>query len=200
MTGYTFGYRRVSSVQQNYERQTAQLHAAGIPEERIYEDKLSGRTMDRPGLNALLAVARPGDEIVVTSMDRLGRTALGILQTLKDLDDRGITVRSLKDGENFEGVTGKLLLHVMLAISEWERENTRERAAEGRAAWQAKGRKPRSRTVLTDDNVIAIRAMREKNIPISKIVSTMKISRASVYRALSDDTSHDTSQDKAAVG
>jgi DNA invertase Pin-like site-specific DNA recombinase len=185
--GYTWGYRRVSSVQQSYERQTKVLHDHGIPDERIYEDKLSGKTMDRPGLNALLKVARPGDTVVVSSLDRLGRTVLGTLQTFEELEEAGIHVKSLKPGEEFEGITGKLLRNIMLSIAEWERENTKERAAEGRAALAAKGeRKQRPKTALKPETVSAVRALRAQKMTIEKIAENQKISRASVYRALAD--------------
>lgn len=187
--GYTWGYRRVSSVQQSYERQTKALHDHGIPENKIFEDKLSGRTMDRPGLNALLDRARPGDTVVVSSLDRLGRTVLGTLQTFEELEEAGIRVVSLKPGEQFEGVTGKLLRNIMLSIAEWERENTKERAAEGRAARAAKGeRKPRAKTALTPEKVAAIKAQRAQGMTIEAITQTLGVSRASVYRALDDGT------------
>ncbi|MFD7872427.1 recombinase family protein [Microbacterium sp. NPDC059771] len=186
-TGYTWGYRRVSSVQQSYERQTKALHDDGIPEDRIYEDKLSGRTMDRPGLTALLRVARPGDTVVVSSLDRLGRTVLGTLQTFEELEEAGIHVRSLKPGEQFDGITGKLLRNIMLSIAEWERENIKERAAEGRAALAAKGeRKPRPKTALRPEKVAAVRALRAQGWTIDRIVKKEEISRASVYRALAN--------------
>jgi DNA invertase Pin-like site-specific DNA recombinase len=184
-TGYVFGYRRVSSVAQSYERQTVALHGHGIPEDRIFEDKLSGKSMDRPGLNALLKLARPGDTVVVTSLDRLGRTVLGTLQTFEQLEEAGIRVVSLKPGEQFDGITGKLLRNIMLSIAEWERENTKERAAEGRAALAAKGeRKPRPKTALKPETVAAVKALRSQGMTIEKIAANQKISRASVYRAL----------------
>lgn len=161
------------------------LHDHGIPEDRIFEDKLSGRTMDRPGLNALLKVARPGDRVVVSSLDRLGRTVLGTLQTFEELEEAGIHVKSLKPGEEFEGITGKLLRNIMLSIAEWERENTKERAAEGRAALAAKGeRKPRPKTALKPETVAAVKALRAQKMTIETIAENQKISRASVYRAL----------------
>ena len=98
------------------------LHDFGITDDRIYEDKISGKFKNRPGLDALLKVARRGDTITVSSLDRLGRTVLHILQTIEELEHRGITVQSLKPGEQFEGVTGKLVRNIMASIAEWERE------------------------------------------------------------------------------
>lgn len=185
-TGYTFGYRRVSSVKQSYERQTKALHDAGIPEDRIFEDKMSGKHASRPEFDKLLKQVRPGDSVVVSSLDRFGRTTLHILQTIEELAARGVEVRSLKPGEQFEGITGKLILTIMAAIAEWERENINERAAEARAAREANGTKTtRQKTALTEDTVDAIRALRAAGKTIGYIVDNQKVSRASVYRALS---------------
>lgn len=193
-TGYLWGYRRVSSVQQSYARQTKALTdallEAGVPEEeienRIFEDKLSGRSMDRPGFKALRKQARRGDTVLVSSLDRLGRTVLGTLQTFEELEEAGIHVRSLKPGEEFEGITGKLLRNIMLSIAEWERENTKERAADGRAAKAANGeRKPRPKTALKPETIAAVKAQRAQGMTVDAITKSLKISRASVYRALS---------------
>ncbi|PTL72846.1 resolvase [Rathayibacter caricis DSM 15933] len=186
-TGYTFGYRRVSSVKQSYERQTSALLAAGVPEDRIFEDKITGARMDRPGLNNLLKVARRGDVILVSSLDRLGRTVLDTLKTMESLEEKGITVRSLKPGEDFSGVTGRLIRNLMASIAQWERENTAERAADARAARKAVGTLTgRSKTATAPDNVEKIRAMRAGGMTVPKIVEATGVSRASVFRALKD--------------
>ena len=99
---YAFGYRRVSSLKQSYERQTKALRDSGIADDRIYEDKISGKLKNRPGPDALLKVARRGDTITISSLDRLGRMALHILQMIEELEDHEITVQSLKLGEQFE--------------------------------------------------------------------------------------------------
>lgn len=184
-TGYVFGYRRVSSIQQDYARQTAALTKAGIPPERIFEDKLSGRTMNRPGFQAMLSHLRAGDTVVVTSLDRFGRTTTGILGTIDELTDRGISIKSLKSGEDFTGTTGRLLLTVMAAIAEWERANTAERAAEARAARRSLGIKPtRTKTALTPENIDTVKRLRDGKATIAAIVTKTGLSRASVYRAL----------------
>lgn len=184
-TGYTFGYRRVSSVQQDYARQTAALAEAGIDPARIFEDKLSGKSMDRPGFNAMVAQLRPGDTVVVTSLDRFGRTTTGILSTIDELTERGVSIKSLKPGEDFDGITGRLILTVLAAIAEWERANTAERAADARAARKAQGIKAtRVKSVRTDQNVDTVKRLRASGSTIAAIVTKTGMSRASVYRAL----------------
>jgi DNA invertase Pin-like site-specific DNA recombinase len=168
---YAFGYRRVSSLKQSYERQ----------------DKVSGKFKSRPGLDALLKVARRGDTITVSSLDRLGRTVLHILQTIEELEHRGISVHSLKPGEQFEGVTGKLVRNIMASIAEWERENINERAAEARAAREAQGLTTgRSKSVLIPTKIDAVRTLRASGKTIAYIVTNQAMSRASVYRALAE--------------
>ena len=159
----------------------------GIPHERIHEDKISGKFKSRPGLDALLKVARRGDTITVSSLDRLGRTVLHILQTIEELENRGISVVSLKPGEQFEGVTGKLVRNIMASIAEWERENINERAAEARAAREEKGIKTgRSKSVLVPSKIEAVRTLRISGNTIAYIVENQGMSRASVYRALEE--------------
>ena len=184
---YVWGYRRVSSLKQSYERQTKSLRDAGIQDDRIYEDKMSGKFKSRPGLDALLKVARRGDVITVSSLDRLGRTVLHILQTIHDVEERGVAVVSLKPGEQFEGVTGKLIRNIMASIAEWERENINERAAEARAAREANGIKTgRGKTALIPQKIEAVRALRDSGKTIAYIVENQGMSRASVYRALEE--------------
>ena len=184
---YAFGYRRVSSLKQSYERQTKALHDFGIPDDGIYEDKMSGKFKTRPGLDALLKVARRGDTITVSSLDRLGRTVLHILQTIEELEHRGISVHSLKPGEQFEGVTGKLVRNIMASIAEWERENINERAAEARAARESKGiTSGRAKSVLIPTKIEAVRTLRTSGKTIAYIVKNQAMSRASVYRALAE--------------
>jgi hypothetical protein len=95
--GLDLGYARVSTTKQNLERQLASLNEAGIPDDRLYVDKKTGATVDRPGLIELLKYARDGDTIVVHTLDRLGRNLREVLNLVHDLAEKGIGVRSLAD-------------------------------------------------------------------------------------------------------
>jgi len=95
--GVELGYARVSTAKQDLDRQIDALTTAGIPTERIYLDKKSGATTDRPGLSTLLDYARSGDVIVVHTLDRLGRTVRDTLNLIHELAERGVGVRNLAD-------------------------------------------------------------------------------------------------------
>lgn len=91
------GYARVSTLKQDVTRQLDALAAAGVAGEHIYVDKKSGATRDRPGLHQALRQARPGDLIVVHTLDRLGRTVRDTLNLVHELKERGVGIRTLAD-------------------------------------------------------------------------------------------------------
>lgn len=188
-TAKRFGYARVSTTSQTNDRQLDALVAAGVADSDIFTDKISGARQSRPGLDDLLGRVREGDTIVVASLDRLGRSALHVLSTLADLEERGISVQSLKPGEDFTGATGKLVRAVMTHVAEWERSMNAERVAEARAAKAARVKDGeqvagRPRTAMTDANVREVRKLKAKGRSVAEIVKLTGISRASVYRAL----------------
>ena len=128
-----YGYARVSSSDQNLDRQLSALNAAKI--ESVFTDKASGKNMEREGFEALLEDVEIGDTVIVVSMDRLSRSLSDLLNTVKLFGEKGVTVRFLK--ENIEIAPGntspisKLLLGIMGAVAEFERNLIRERQAEG---------------------------------------------------------------------
>lgn len=189
-TSKTFGYIRVSTAAQNLDRQTDALTKAGIAADDIYSDKISGARQSRPGLDALLKAVRPGDIITVVSLDRLGRSALHVMTTIAELEERDIRIRSLKDGENLEGPTGKMMRGLMALVAEWEREMNAERVAEARAARAARAKDGeqvagRPRTATTPAMVKKIQGLKAKGLKVSEIQDATGASRASIYRALS---------------
>src|SRR5271163_1513866 len=110
-TSQVVGYARVSTGHQSLDAQTDALTAAGVDPERIYTDKLTGTSTKekRPGLKLLLDHAtRPGDTIVVVGIDRLGRNAAEVMTTIRDLGQRGIVLRSLREGIDTSNASGRM--------------------------------------------------------------------------------------------
>jgi len=184
MTSLQLGYARVSTDPQSLDQQLDALVVAGVSEDRIYSDKMSGARTDRPGLTKLLDVAREGDTIVVVALDRLGRSMMHVIETIELLNERGIILRSLRESIDFSTPTGKMMAAVFAAMAEYERDLIKERAAAARAAASARGRhtgRPRS---LTDDNVQLAKRMHGSGETISTIGKALGVSRATVYRAV----------------
>ena len=140
-TGVQLGYSRVSTGHQSLDQQLDALTAAGVNPDRIYRDKLSGTSSreQRPGLAALLDYARPGDAIVVVGIDRLGRNAAEVMTTIRELRDREIVLRSLREGIDTSNATGRMVAGVLASLAELELELGRERRAAARQARQARG-------------------------------------------------------------
>ena len=140
-TGTQLGYARVSTGHQSLDQQLDALTAAGVNPKRVYRDKLSGASTreQRPGLASLLDYARPGDAIVVVGIDRLGRNAAEVMTTIRELRDRDIVLRSLREGIDTSNSTGRMVAGVLASLAELELELGRERRAAAREARRARG-------------------------------------------------------------
>lgn len=127
------GYARVSTIGQDLDAQLAALSAAGVDQNRVYTDKLSGAASTaRPGLAALLDYARPGDAVVVAAIDRLGRSVAEVTRTIADLSDRRILLRAIREGIDTATPTGRAVAAIMATLAELELELGRERRAASR--------------------------------------------------------------------
>src|SRR5246127_3398919 len=122
VTSTQLGYARVSTGHQSLDQQTDALTAAGVDPKRLYSDKLSGTSTreQRPGLAALLDYARPGDAIVVVGIDRLCRKAAEVMTTIRELRDREIVLRSLREGIDTSNATGRMVAGVLASLAELE--------------------------------------------------------------------------------
>lgn len=144
------GYARVSTTAQagsgtSLETQRADLRAAGC--ERVYEDVISGAKDVRPGMDDMLRNLRPGDVIVVTKLDRLGRSMKHLVNLVADLKEEGVHLKALAEGIDTSTAAGEMVLGIFGSLAEFERTRILERTAAGRAAAEAQGRRggrPRS--------------------------------------------------------
>ncbi|QZH60550.1 recombinase family protein [Mycolicibacterium farcinogenes] len=187
-TQTVLGYARVSTGHQSLDQQVDALTAAGVDEARVYSDKLSGTSMreQRPGLASLLDYARGGDAIVVVGIDRLGRNAAEVMTTIRELGERGIVLRSLREGIDTSNPAGRMVAGVLASLAELELELGRKRRAASREARRARGQSVGRPRALDDAKSRLARRMHANGEPATTIASVLKVSRATVYRALAE--------------
>jgi len=126
-----FGYVRVSSSDQEAGYQVEALKRAGVKANHIFQDTVSGSVSSRPGLEEVMSRLKGGDTLFLWRLDRLGRSVSHLSMLLNYLDKHGIHIRTLTDGIDTRGTTGKLVFHILSAVAELERETIRERARAG---------------------------------------------------------------------
>ncbi|WP_323765476.1 recombinase family protein [Marinovum sp.] len=174
------GYRRVSTIDQNLDRQDlGQV-------DKVFEEKLSGKSAkDRPALQAMLDYIREGDRVVVYAIDRLARDLRDLQDIIQTVNDMGATIAFLSEGLTFssdkDDAFAKLQLQMMGAFAEFERNIIRKRQAEGIAKAKAKGVYKGRKPTIDRDKVKELKA---DGLSTYKIADTMGISRMSVHRIL----------------
>jgi DNA invertase Pin-like site-specific DNA recombinase len=185
-TATQLGYARISTGHQSLDQQVDALTAAGVDTARIYSDKLSGTSTreQRPGLAALLDYARPGDAIVVVGIDRLGRNAAEVMTTIRELGERQIVLRSLREGIDTSNATGRMVAGVLASLAELELELGRERRAAARDARRARGQSIGRPKALDESKAALAQRMHASGESATTIAATLRVSRATVYRAL----------------
>lgn len=188
VTGTQLGYARVSTAHQSLDQQMDALTAAGVDAARMYTDRLSGTStrQQRPGLAALLDYARQGDAIVVVGIDRLGRNAAEVMMTIRDLGERGIVLRSLREGIDTSNATGRMVAGVLASLAELELELGKERRTAARDARRARGQAIGRPKALGATKAALAQRMHASGESASTIAAALGVSRATVYRVLSD--------------
>ena len=173
------GYARVSTEDQHLEMQLAQLREAGT--ERIYQEKISGVRTDRPELMALLDYVRDGDIVICCKLDRIARSTRHLLEVVEVLEKKGVAFRVLNINLDTSTPTGKLMLSMLAAIGQFEREMMLERQREGitlaKKAGAYKGRKPTARA--KSELVLSLLDQGKTKEAVAKEIG---IGIASVYR------------------
>jgi DNA invertase Pin-like site-specific DNA recombinase len=179
------GYARVSTTDQDPQLQLDALNDAGAV--RIFTDLgVSGSTANRPQLDVCMDHLREGDVLTVWKLDRLGRNTQHVLAVVDELKSRGVEFRSLTEGVHTDGPMGAAMLTIMAAFAQLERDTLIERTRAGLAAAAANGRKGgRPRKV---DRAAATKAhtLRDKGIAANDIAKMLGVSRATIYRYLSE--------------
>src|SRR5919205_384673 len=174
------GYARVSTNEQQPVSQTDALTEAGC--ERIYTETASGARRDRPELARALDVMREGDTLIVWKLDRLARSLGQLIETVRELDRRGIGFISLTDQIDTTSAGGRLLFHIMGAIAEFERDLIRERTRAGLNAARARGRVGARRRKLSAADIEAAKAMVRAGQMPAAAAERLGVSLATLYR------------------
>jgi DNA invertase Pin-like site-specific DNA recombinase len=184
------GYARISTADQSLAPQIDALEAAGCGE--IFEDCVSGAKMDRPGLNEALDHLRSGDTLIVWKLDRLGRSMSHLIDTVRDLEQRGIGFRSLTEGIDTTTSGGTLIFHLFGALAQFERDLIRERTRAGLIAAAARGRKGGRKAVVTAEKLKRAKMLIEKGLTVREAAARIKVGKTALYDAINADASQNT--------
>jgi DNA invertase Pin-like site-specific DNA recombinase len=180
------GYGRVSTTDQNLDLQKDALQAAGC--ERLLTDTVSDARAERPGLTAALNECRSGDTLVVWKLDRLGRSLPHLVETVRDLNARGVGFKSLQEQIDTTTSGGTLIFHIFAALAEFERDLIRERTNAGLAAARARGRNGgRPKGVDQKKQKAAVALKKDGRHSIREICDIVGISRNTYYKYTRSD-------------
>ena len=185
VTGQLVGYARVSTPDQNLDRQVARLQKAGATE--IYKEKISGASRERPQLEEMLRYLRKGDQLIVTSMDRLARSFLDLHTIVDDLVHRGVSVRFLRESQTYSAHSdpvAALMLGVLGSVAQFERAIMRERQAEGIERAKKRGAYKGRAPAMNETSIEQAREMVVMGVPKADVARRLGVSRATLYRYL----------------
>ena len=177
----TVGYARVSSTGQDLTVQLEKLASC----DKVFKEKRSGVDAGRPALKACLEYLREGDTLLVTKLDRLARSTPDLYRIISDLAERGVTFKVIDDPSiDTTSRTGKLIMGILALIAEFENDIRRERQQDGINKAKAKGVRFGPKPILTAEVVQKIKELRADGLTVPEIIRRMKLSKASIYRAL----------------
>ena len=184
------GYARVSSTGQSLEVQLQKLNDCKC--ERIYKEKRSGRTAERPEFKACMNYLREGDTLVITKLDRLARSVAHLSQIAKEFEKEGINLIVLDQSIDTSTSTGRLLFNMLSAIAEFENDLRSERQIEGIVKAKQNGVKFGRPTKVTDEMKRQIIEKRSTGISIGIISKEFNLGEATIYRVLKTKQNHNT--------
>lgn len=175
------GYARVSTAGQDLEGQRQRLTAAGAA--RVFEDVISGRKFERPGLSSLLEYARPGDVLCIVRLDRLGRSLRELLAIVDTLKQRSIGLKSLEEKIDTSSAAGELVFHVFGAVAHFERGLVSERTRDGLEVARKRGKRI-GRPMLDESKIDAALRLVDAGLTPTQASQQVGLGRSTVYREL----------------
>ena len=182
MKNFVFGYARVSTEQQNLDRQLDMLQKYGV--DHIYNEKMTGTKRNRPELEKLLERLTEGDTVVVESLSRLGRSTKDLIWLMETFNTKGVNLVSLKESIDTTTSTGKLLFTLMSAIAQFERDVIADRTREGLNSARARGRKGGRPRTDSDKLRKAIKLYNTQQYSLAEIEDMTGVKRSTLYRGI----------------
>lgn len=182
MKNFIFGYARVSTEQQNLDRQLDMLQKYGV--DFIYNEKMTGTKRNRPELEKLLERLTEGDTVVVESLSRLGRSTKDLIWLMETFNSKGVNLVSLKESIDTTTSTGKLLFTLMSALAQFERDVLADRTKEGLAAARARERKGGRPPVSREAIKKAIKLYNTQQYTVREITDLTGVKPSTLYKAL----------------
>lgn len=177
------GYARVSTQDQNLELQLDALAKANC--EQTFQEKITGKSKDRPELNICLKMLRAGDVLVVWKLDRLARSLKDLVEIISELEAKGIGFKSLTESIDTTSPGGKLIFHIFGALAEFEHSLIRERTIEGLKAARARGKKGGRKPSMSRSDVQKAAAMlKDPNITKKEVAEHFKVSTLTLNKSL----------------
>jgi DNA invertase Pin-like site-specific DNA recombinase len=178
------GYARVSSLDQNLNLQRDALANAGCVV--VFDDQISGAKTDRPGLNDALAYLRTGDVLVVWKLDRLGRSMSHLVETVNELEARGVGFKSLTEQIDTTTPSGRLIFHIFASLGQFERDLIRERTNAGLKAALTRGRKGGRKRVMSGEKLGRAETLIASGLTVREAAARLKIGKTALYAALAE--------------
>ena len=182
MKNFIFGYARVSTEQQNLDRQLDMLQKYGV--DFIYNEKMTGTKRNRPELEKLLERLTEGDTVVVESLSRLGRSTKDLIWLMETFNSKGVNLVSLKESIDTTTSIGKLLFTLMSALAQFERDVLADRTREGLAAARARGRKGGRKPIDSDSVRKAVKLYKTGQYNVSEITELTGVKKTTLYKNL----------------
>lgn len=180
------GYARVSTQDQNLDRQIDQLKAAGC--DKIFKEKITGTKKDRPELEKLLDQLRPGDTVIISELTRLSRSTKDLFELVEIMSGKGADIKSLK--ESWLDTTtpqGKLMFTIFAGISQFERDLISQRTKEGLESARARGRNGGRPAKDNKKIEMALKMYKEGKFTIPEITEATGVSRTTLYRYIKSE-------------